>query len=112
MMGVSTAAVSRRAQYEAPIRRPRQLELPPEAATVLSRLTSEGRRRFIQELLEALATAQLGDDLRPVRDVVDAWLRTMVVRQRPGYERAMRRSAKAPTGCGLTVEDVRARLAV
>jgi hypothetical protein len=86
--------------------------LPPEAGAVLGHLTDAGRRHFIEDIVGALVTAQEGDDLRPVNDVIQAWYRTMQVRQSPGYEDAVKRSSQAPINCGLTVEDVRARLAL
>lgn len=66
---------------------------------------------FIKEVLVALGAAKAADDLRPVTDVVEAWYRTMLVRRGPRFAALKRAARKPPTKC-LTIEEVRAQLAV
>lgn len=67
------------------ITRPEDLGLPPEADEVLSHLTPGGSAAFSQEIMRALMQAQSKGNLRPVRDVVEAWYRTLVLRSQPDY---------------------------
>ena len=70
-----------------PISNPRDLDLPPEVFDVLlSALTEEGRANFERDLLRAIQQAQQRNNLRPVREVLEAWYRTLIVRKHPHYE--------------------------
>lgn len=70
-----------------PISHPKDLDLPPEVFDVLLKaLTEKGRANFERDLLRAIQEAQQRNNLRPVREVLEAWYRTLVVRQHPDYE--------------------------
>jgi Family of unknown function (DUF6247) len=70
-----------------PINRPADLDLSPEVFDVLFKaLTEHGRANFDRDLLRAIQQAQQRNNLRPVREVLEAWYRTLVVRQHPDYE--------------------------
>lgn len=52
----------------------RDLRIPSKKRDeVLESLTDEGRQRFLEELIEALAAAEVFDDLSQVQYVVNAW---------------------------------------
>jgi hypothetical protein len=69
--------------------------------------------QLTEEAEEALAAAllQREPDLQPLLDVIEAWYRTMIVRQDPGYQEAVARYAgKTPEELGERVykaEDLR-----
>lgn len=88
---------------------PQDLELPPEIAEVFEGLTDEGRRAYVHKLMEALEAAQATNDLRPVRDVIEAYYRTLRVRQHPEYRRAIERAKQPPHG-QLTADEAIARI--
>ncbi len=72
------------------ISNPKDLDLPPEVfGVLLDALTEQGQASFTRELVEAIATAQRKNNLRPVHDVLEAWYRTLVVRQHDDYRAAM-----------------------
>ncbi|HYP22942.1 MAG TPA: DUF6247 family protein [Actinomycetota bacterium] len=69
--------------------RPEELGLPSEAREVFDRLTTEGARAFSRDIVQALLEAQARGNLRPVRDVVDAWYRTLQFVQQPHHDEAV-----------------------
>jgi hypothetical protein len=86
------------------ITRPQDLGLPPEAATVFKHLTPTGAEVFSQEILLALMEAQAKGNLRPVRDVVDAWFGTLQLRAHPDYKRVARWARRYHPKAGLPAE--------
>lgn len=92
-----------------PISRPRDLDLPPEVFDVLlESLTEQGRANFERQLLEALRLAQKRNNLRPVREVLESWYRTLVVRQHPDYQASLAAARQEPyrEGEGETVDEL------
>jgi hypothetical protein len=89
------------------------MHLPPEAFDVLDKLGSKDRGRCARELFQAVKAAQDADDLRPVTEVIEAWYRTLLVREHPRYGEMMEHASRKPAAdCALTAEEVRARLEV
>ena len=111
---VGSGPLRRRSRRTAasPIRAPKKMELPPEVSAVLGNLTDEGRQDFVTELLTAFTAAQETNDLRPVVDVIDAWYRTLLVREHPRYDEMMERVGTQPPKEHVTLEDLRSRLGV
>src|ERR1700730_203688 len=76
-------------------------------------LSDDEWRQLQEEANEALAQAfcESPPDLQPLLDVIEAWYRTMFVRQDPGYEEAVARYAgKSAEELGervYTAEDLR-----
>jgi hypothetical protein len=78
-------------------------------------LSDDEWRQLQEEANEALAQAfhESPPDLQPWLDVIEAWYRTMFVRQDPGYEAAMANAGKSAEELGApvyTAEDLRRRL--
>src|SRR2546423_15305972 len=97
-------------------RSPRPFRLHGGTLVALREGLSDDEWRQLQaEASEALALAfrQSPPDLQPLLDVIEAWYRTMFVRQDPGYEVAIReRSGKTAEELGervYTGEDLRRR---
>ena len=65
-----------------------------------SHLTDDGQRRFVDELLHTAS----------VRDVVDAWYRTLLIRTSPDYEAHMEEDLGGQPK--LTAKQIRRRLRV
>lgn len=95
MRGASTAA---RAQGDMEVAEQiltaSDLGMPPQAAEVLSALTIDGSQAFSQQIVQALIKAQMKNDLRPVRDVVEAWYRTLLFVNDEGHDRAVAAAEK------------------
>jgi hypothetical protein len=72
------------------IERPQELGLPPEAERVLEALTEHGAPVFSRDITRAIFQAQATGNLRPVRDVVEAWYRTLLLKSHPDYKDAVR----------------------
>jgi Family of unknown function (DUF6247) len=90
-----------------PISRPGDLDLPPEVFNVLlNALTDEGRANFERDLLHAIQRAQQRNNLRPVREVLESWYRTLVVRQHPDYAASMAWARGSEDEDGKTVDDL------
>ena len=90
-----------------PISSPRDLDLPAEVFDVLlNALTDEGRADFERELLQAIQRAQQRNNLRPVREVLEAWYRTLIVRQHPDFEASMARARESTDRDGMTVDEL------
>jgi hypothetical protein len=89
---------------------------PATLAALREGLSDDEWRQLQTEAEEALALAlgQSPPDLQPLVEVIEAWYRTMFVRQDPGYHEAIReRAGKTPEELGATVytaEDLRRRL--
>jgi hypothetical protein len=94
------------------IERPQDLGLPPEAVEVFSHLTEHGASIFSQEIVQALMKAQRRGNLRPVRDVVEAWYRTLILRQDPSYEENVDWAKRSRPKKGRTLEGFKATLGV
>ncbi len=78
-------------------------------------LSNDEWRQLEAEATEALAQAfrESPPDLQPFLDVIEAWYRTIFVRQDPGYEEAMANAGKSAEELGArvyTAEDLRRRL--
>ena len=91
--------------------------LAPGTLAALRDGLSDDEWRQLQVEAEAalvLAFRQSPPDLQPLIEVIEAWYRTMFVRQDPGYEVAIReRSGKTAEELGepvYTGEDLRRRL--
>src|ERR1700730_1573685 len=97
-------------------RSPRPFRLHGGTLVALREGLSDDEWRQLQaEATEALAQAfrQSPPDLQPLLDVIEAWYRTMFVRQDPGYEEAMANAGKSAEELGApfyTPEDPRRRL--
>jgi hypothetical protein len=90
-----------------PISRPGDLDLPPEVFDVLlNALTDEGRANFERDLLQAIQRAQERNNLRPVREVLEAWYRTLIVRQHPDYEASVAWARESTDRDGMTVDEL------
>jgi hypothetical protein len=105
------------AQPEHAPRRPSAVLLAPGTLAALREGLSEEEWRQLQaEATSALADAfqQSPPDLQPLLDVIEAWYRTLFVRQDPGYHAALReRAGKSAEELGepvYTAEDLRRRL--
>lgn len=72
------------------IERPQDLNLPPEMEEVFAHLTHHGAEAFTREIVHALRQAQAKGNLRPVSDVIEAWYRTLRMRQHPDYTDSVR----------------------
>lgn len=90
----------------APIERIQDFILPPEAEEVFDHLTEDGEARFGREIFQALLSAQAKGDFRPVLDVVEAWYRTLLMRQHPQYEETVRWARRGGSGQTYPAEDV------
>ncbi len=90
-----------------PISSPKDLDLPPEVFDVLlSALTDEGRANFERDLLQAIQRAQKRNNLRPVREVLEAWYRTLLVRRHPDYQESLAWARQSEDRDGMTVDEV------
>jgi hypothetical protein len=90
-----------------PISSPRDLNLPPEVFDVLLKaLTDEGRANFERDLLRAIQRAQKRNNLRPVREVLEAWYRTLIVRQHPDYQESLAWARQSEDLDGKTVDEL------
>lgn len=95
------------AQATEPIRIPADLDLSHEHFRVLTEaLTEQGRLNLTLELIDAIERAQARNDLRPVRDTIEAWYRTLLIRQTPGYETNLAWARKSEERSGAPVEEV------
>jgi hypothetical protein len=98
-------------------RRPSAVLLAPGTLAALREGLSEEEWSQLQaEAQSALADAfqRSPPDLQPLLDVIEAWYRTLFVRQDPGYHVALReRAGKSAEELGepvYTAEDLRRRL--
>lgn len=94
------------------IRSPADLDLPPQAHEVFQNLSPYGREVFIGELFEALDESARKDNLRPLKDTIEAWYRTLIVRQDPNYEDNMKRAARSHPRKGISLDEVKGRIGV
>jgi hypothetical protein len=87
----------------APRRHSAVLLAPGTLAALREGLSEEEWRQLQAEAKSALADAfqQSPPDLQPFLDVIEAWYRTLFVRQDPGYQEAVARYA------GKSAEDLR-----
>lgn len=88
------------------IDRPEDLNLPPEAAEVFAHLTAEGAERFSREIMDALIKAQMKGNLRPVRDVVEAWYRSLKLVQLESHTTAVAEVRTSNVGDGVSLSDI------
>ncbi len=75
-------------------------------------LTDAGARAFSNELVAALVRAKAQDDLRPLLEVVEAWYRTLVLIQDPGYAANIQAAKRIRSRRGHTVEQLKQRFGV
>lgn len=94
------------------ISRPRDLGLPPDAEQVFEALTQEGEKAFSQEIVAALLKAEATNDFRPVRDVVEAWYRTLLFVRAPGHDEAIEWANSTEPGEGMTFDQFKDRLGI
>jgi hypothetical protein len=72
------------------------LELAAEAFPDLwEELTESGRRHFVQEIVEA-GLGPTEDRLAAIGEVIEAWYRTLELRDSPGCEEAMSSAGRSP----------------
>ena len=88
------------------IERPQEMGLPPEAEQVLEALTERGAPVFSQEITRAIFKAQATGNLRPVRDVVEMWYRTLLFKNQPGYQEIVRWSHSGDEPDRFPAEDL------
>jgi len=85
---------------------PRDLDLSHEQfAVLLNALNEQGRENFTRDLIKALETAQAKNNLRPVKEVLEAWYRTLTVRRHPDYQRNLAWARESEEREALTVDD-------
>lgn len=78
----------------------------------MSGLTDAGAREFSNELVAALVRAKAEDGLRPLLEVVEAWYRTLVLVQDPGYVANVQTAKRIRSWRGHTVEQLKQRFGV
>jgi hypothetical protein len=91
------------------LRRAEELHLPPEMNGVLARLGPDDAARFNREIVAAISAAEEASDLRPIRDVIEAWYRTVLVTSDRGYQGNMAAAIKARPRRGESPDDLRRR---
>ncbi|HEV8149559.1 MAG TPA: DUF6247 family protein [Gemmatimonadales bacterium] len=72
---------------------------------LLNALTDEGLAAFQRDLLQAIQRAQQRNNLRPVREVLESWYRTLVVRQDPDFEASLTWARQSKDRDGITTVD-------
>lgn len=96
------------------IREPADLQLKPELEgqfpDLFERLTKAGKDRFVREMIEALFAAQKRNSLRPVRDVINAWYRTLIVFDDPNYGDNVKSARRSRPTQGESVKELRERI--
>jgi hypothetical protein len=75
----------------------------------MARLTADASRRFMLEMLSALEAAEREDDLQPVRDVIEAWYRTVLITADPAYVANIEAAVRSRPRRGQTVAELRRR---
>lgn len=90
-------------------RRPSDLRLPPHLGEVMARLSGDGARRFTLEMVSALELAERENDLQPVRDVIEAWYRTVLVTADPAYAGNIGAALRSRPRRGQSVDQLRRR---
>lgn len=76
-------------------------------------LTETGRGIFAGEITEALMTAPPEDKELAAMEVLEAWRRSWLLRQAPGYDEAVERAGKTAEELGepaYTIDKLRARI--
>lgn len=94
-----------------PISSPKDLEIPERLNAVMESLNSEGRAKFIAEIIFALQEAEKTDDLARVQYVVSAWWVSRKFGMHPDIRAAIE-SAERDQGPALTIEEVAKLLGV
>jgi hypothetical protein len=102
---MSKFRVSRRAR----LRRAADLRLPPRLTDILGRLKPADAGRLNRELVAALSEAEETNDLRAMRDVIEAWYRTVLVSADPTFASNMAAATRSRPRRGESVEDLRRR---
>ncbi|MFI5282496.1 MAG: DUF6247 family protein [Candidatus Dormibacterales bacterium] len=100
------------------IRRPKDFTLPASRdaiLTMLEELKEDDLNRLATELVEALVAARDKDDLLPVRHVLEAWYRTVLLRRdsdhsRVVYDARARAEGRIPKVETQTVDELRAEI--
>jgi hypothetical protein len=96
----------------AKLRRAADLRLPPRLNDVLGRLRPDDAGRLNREMVVALDTAEATNDLRAMRDVIEAWYRTVLVSTDPRFNANMSTAARSRPRRGESVEDLRRRYGI
>lgn len=94
------------------IRHPEDLHLPPEAVEVFRHLSKEGSAIFSQEIVQAVIDSQRKGNLRPLEELIEAWYRTLLLRQDPSYAKNKTSARRSRPRKGQTIEQIRERLGV
>ena len=97
------------AMRQAKLRRASDLRLPPRMVDVLGRLKPEEAGRFNREMVGALSAAEQTNDLRALRDVIEAWYRTVLVTADQAYTASIAAAQKSRPRRGESVDDLRRR---
>lgn len=92
------------------IERVQDLDLPPEAREVFTHLTEDGSTQFSQEIIAALWQAQEKGNLRPVKDVVDAWYRSLLIWRDSAHGDATTWAKRTRRRSGVPLEELRDKL--
>jgi len=82
---------------------------------VWEELTEFGRQEFVGELVDAFVGAAPEDRNMAMGEVVEAWVRTWLIRQAPGYPEARERAERTAASEDLgektyTLDELRARI--
>lgn len=91
------------------ITRPEDLDLPKEAIDVFAALTPKGAETFSREIVEALLKAQRKGNLRPIKDVVDAWYRSLLLVRDPTHLEAVAWAKKTRKRTGISLDELKER---
>ncbi|MFY9615870.1 MAG: DUF6247 family protein [Candidatus Dormiibacterota bacterium] len=103
---------SLRALRRVKLRRAADLRLPPHLNDVLGRLRPEEAGRFNREMVAALSAAEQTNDLRALRDVIEAWYRTVLVTADNAFAGNMSAAVKGRPRKGESVQDLRRRYGI
>ena len=93
----------------AKLRRASDLRLPPHLIDVLGRLKPDEASRFNREIVGALSAAEQTNDLRALRDVIEAWYRTVLVSADQAYSDSIAAAQKSRPRRGESVDALRRR---
>jgi hypothetical protein len=101
-----------RALRRSKLRRAADLQLPPQLNDVLGRLRPDDLGRFNRELVAAISAAEQTNDLRALRDVIEAWYRTVLVTADSAFAGNMAVAIRGRPRKGESVQDLRRRYGI
>jgi hypothetical protein len=81
-------------------------ELPADAVE-LRQVRPGDRKRFIEEVTEALAVAADTKDFAQLQRVLAAWAATIRLQRRPGYEAMVTRMQRRERGVPVDLDELR-----